>query len=205
MDEYKGYAFILVAVCVLASLFYFYFPEEADRFALNSSELFRRPYTLVTYILLHDGAVHLFYNMFALAIFGSYLERLVGSKKFLLIFLSAGILSGFVSSLFYDSVIGASGAVYGIVAVLAVLRPWSFAFAMGVPVNLLFAIFLWASIDFIGLFTADDVAHIGHLSGLFFGLVVGFAIREKYKPKRGKKIKLNDRKLREWEEKYLRP
>src|ERR1700704_597027 len=81
----------------------------------------------ITYQFLHGGWMHLVINMVTLAAFGAPVERLLGVRRFILFYLSAGIVAGFVQvALFPDStdpVIGASGAISGVFgAVLMLMR-----------------------------------------------------------------------------------
>jgi membrane associated rhomboid family serine protease len=63
-----------------------------DALALETASVASRPWTMLTYIFLHGSFAHLFYNMFALALFGSILERVIGGKRFLFVFFVSGIL-----------------------------------------------------------------------------------------------------------------
>src|SRR5258708_37960666 len=83
--------------------------------------------SLVTYQFLHGGWVHLGVNMLSLAAFGAPVERLLGVRRFVLFYLSAGIVAGAVHVLFFsdstDPVIGASGSISGVFgAVLMLMR-----------------------------------------------------------------------------------
>ncbi|MEK6894047.1 MAG: rhomboid family intramembrane serine protease [Nanoarchaeota archaeon] len=135
----------------------------------------------VTAIFLHGGLAHLLYNIFALALFGSMLEKMIGSRKFLIVFFVTGILANIVSVNFYDSSLGASGAIFGVIGSLVVIRPLMFIFAFGFPMPLFVAGILWVVGDLIGFFysTGSNTANLAHLSGMFFGLVLGFIYRKK--------------------------
>jgi membrane associated rhomboid family serine protease len=84
-----------------------------------------------TSIFLHGGFAHLLYNVFALALFGSMLERFIGSRRFLIVFFVTGILANVVSFNFYDSSLGASGAIFGVIGALIAIRPLMFVWAFG--------------------------------------------------------------------------
>ncbi|HMJ47884.1 MAG TPA: rhomboid family intramembrane serine protease, partial [Ferruginibacter sp.] len=66
-----------------------------DLFALHhyKSEVFR-PYQLITHMFMHGGLFHLLFNMLALWMFGSMLERIWGPKKFLIFYLICGVAAG---------------------------------------------------------------------------------------------------------------
>lgn len=204
--KYNWYAFKLVAICVVVFILQNIFTDLTDQFALDSAYLFSRPWTIITYIFLHGSFEHLFYNMFALALFGSVLEKIIGSKKFLLTFFASGIIAGIGSVIFYTASIGASGAIYGVMGALAILRPRMTVYAGFVPLPMFLAVAFWAAGDLLGLFSPTDLtAHGAHLFGLIFGLIYGILLRKDYgeilnrKPKR----EISDEEFKNWEEEYM--
>lgn len=204
--KYNWYALKLLAVCVIVFIIQNIYQGLTDQFALDSSQFLSRPWTIITYIFLHGSFEHLFYNMFALGLFGSILERVIGSKKFLLTFFISGIIAGIGSIIFYTSSIGASGAIYGILGALAVLRPRMTVYVSFVPLPMAIAVIFWAAGDLLGLFSPSDlIGHAAHLSGLFFGLIYGLILRKDYKEIIVKKPKkeISNEEFREWEEKYM--
>lgn len=206
MKNYDWYALKLVAVCVIVFILQNVYQDLTDQFSLDSSQFLSRPWTIVTYIFLHGSFEHLFYNMIALGLFGSILERIIGSKKFLLTFFISGIIAGIGSLIFYTSSIGASGAIYGILGAIAVLRPRMTVYVSFVPLPMAIAVILWASGDLLGLFsTSDLIGHAAHLSGLIFGLIYGLKLRKDYKEivVKEKKEEIGDDEFREWEENYM--
>ena len=205
-EDFHWYAlkltFLILAIFALQNIF----PDSLEQFALVSSKIFSQPWSLVTYIFIHGSASHIFSNLFSLILFGLVLEKIIGSKNFLIVFFSAGVTSGMASMFFYNSVIGASGAIFGILGVLAVTRPKMVVPAFGIPIPMIAAVVLWALLDLVGTFYPNSVANIGHLAGLAAGIAIGFWLRPKYmlpKKKKGKKVKLDKKYLREWEEKYM--
>lgn len=99
-----------------------------------------RLWTLVTSMFLHGGLFHLFANMFSLFFIGKFLENLIGKKRFLWVYILAGLLGGIffvlVSFLFGNlevSAVGASGALFGLLGVLAVLVPHSKIYLIAGP------------------------------------------------------------------------
>ena len=82
-----------------------------DLFILDSKLVIPRIWTLLTAIFLHSGMVHLLYNLFGLALFGTILEHIIGSRKFLILFFASGLVASLVSLPFYTRVLGASGAI----------------------------------------------------------------------------------------------
>ncbi len=152
---------------------------------------------LVTYIFLHGGISHILFNLLALWMFGGELESYWGSGKFLRYFLFCGIGAGLctvVSSPYqFFPVIGASGAIYGILLAFGWLFPNRLIyvyFLVPIPAKYFVIIFglieLYASMQG----TGGGVAHLTHLGGLIFGILyMGYptlrqkARREYYKRK----------------------
>jgi len=131
-----------------------------------------------TYMFLHGGFFHLFFNMFGLWIFGADLERIWGTRGFLTYYFFTGIGAGLLTVLFTPNgvipTIGASGAIYGLLIAYAIYFPDRkifLYFLIPVPVRLFVLIFglieLMSSISQPG----DSVAHLAHLGGLVFGWI----------------------------------
>jgi len=203
--KYNWYAIKLVIITVIVFILQFLISGLTDEFALISSEFFSRPWTIVTSIFLHGSIEHLLYNMLALALFGSVLEKIIGSRKFLILYFASGIVAGVGSILFYTASIGASGAIFGILGALAVLRPrmivWLYA-----PVPMAFAVVLWTIGNFIGLFAPGQIAYAAHLFGLGFGLAYGFVHKKEYGeiPQKKRKHSIAEKELEKWEDEWLR-
>lgn len=129
-----------------------------------------------TYMFEHGNPYHLFSNMFALLIFGVALERAIGSREFLLYYLLVGTLSGVAAyiSYYYTNtntiLLGASGAVYGVMLLFAVIFPNSKVLLFGLlPISAPILVMLYFAIEFFSQFLNDGIAHSVHLFGLFFG------------------------------------
>jgi len=148
-----------------------------ELFLLDSGAL-TQFWRFFTAIFLHGDFGHLLYNVFALALFGSMLEKLIGPRRFLIVFFVSGILANIFSVNFYDASLGASGAIFGIIGALIVVRPFMVVWAFGLPMPLILAGILWAAGDLIGLFVPSNVANLAHLSGMFFGLIFGVLYRK---------------------------
>jgi membrane associated rhomboid family serine protease len=132
---------------------------------------------LATYIFLHGGISHLLFNLLAFWMFGGELEKYWGSRKFLRYFLFCGIGAGICTVIFspyqFIPVIGASGAIYGILLAFAWLfpnRPIYIYFLFPIPAKYMVIIFglieLFSSMEG----TGGGIAHLTHLGGLLFGL-----------------------------------
>ncbi len=203
---FRWFSIWLVAVCVIVFIVQNLAPIT-DALALETASVASRPWTMLTYIFLHGSFAHLFYNMFALALFGSILERVIGGKRFLFVFFVSGIFAGVGSILFYTATIGASGAIYGVMGTLAVIRARMVVYMGFVPMPMAMAVALWAIGDFIGFFSpAGQTAYASHLFGLAFGLAYGAYIWRRYRmPSREShdRARIDESKIREWEDRYL--
>ena len=197
--KFKFYALKLSAIMIFLFLLQFVFSDFTSLFLLNQNS-FGELWRFVTAIFLHGGVPHLLYNLFALALFGSILEKYIGSKKFLLVFFVTGILANLISINYYDASLGASGAIFGIIGALVLIRPMLVVWAFGLPMPMFLAGALWAVGDVIGIFVPSNVANVAHLSGMFFGLVFGLIYRERVSTKNEKRLIIDESSMRKWEE-----
>lgn len=131
---------------------------------------------LFTYIFLHGGIGHLLFNLLALWMFGGELENYWGSKKFLGYFLFCGIGAGICTVVFtpyqFIPVIGASGAIYGILLAFGWFfpnRPIFIYFLFPIPAK--YMVILYGLIELLSSMegTGGGIAHLTHLGGLLFG------------------------------------
>jgi membrane associated rhomboid family serine protease len=132
----------------------------------------------LTYMFLHGGAFHLFFNMLVLWMFGSTLESTWGSRKFLKFYLICGAGAGVMNALFsYSSsipTVGASGAIYGVLMAFAILFPNQLIYIWGIfPVKARYFVIGIGALELIAATssTQSNIAHVAHLSGMLFGLV----------------------------------
>lgn len=128
----------------------------------------------LTYMFLHGGLFHLFFNMFALWMFGTEIEYRWGSKNFLKYYLYCGIGGALFSLIFnYNSantIVGASGAIYGILAAYWLMFPERYLLIFFMfPMRVRYAIPFFAVLTF--LFSGTHVAHLAHLGGAVIGLI----------------------------------
>jgi membrane associated rhomboid family serine protease len=135
-------------------------------------------WTFVTYMFMHGGFSHIFFNMLALLIFGAQVERQMGSREFVLFYLITGTLAGVFSFVVYSltgldqiSLIGASGAIFAVELAYAVFFPDSIIYFWGIlplraPVMVLGFTALELFFSVTGL--SSGVAHFTHLAGFGF-------------------------------------
>ncbi|GIV26737.1 MAG: rhomboid family intramembrane serine protease [Bacteroidia bacterium] len=184
-------------------------------------------YQLITYMFVHGNEMHLFFNMFALWMFGPLLENIWGTKKFILYYLICGLGAALTQYGFfyfriedsvnelhhiyqeiiqisdetmrsnylekwtermneiYDSmiIIGASGAIYGLLAAYGVLFPNSYFYIYFVmPIKAKWFVLLYGLIElFTGIFLEDNIAHFAHLGGMLVGIIWVWIWKQKNK------------------------
>jgi membrane associated rhomboid family serine protease len=133
---------------------------------------------LATYIFLHGGITHILFNLLALWMFGGELESLWGSRKFLRYFLFCGIGAGICTVILtpyqFIPVIGASGAIYGILLAFGWLFPNRLIYIYFLfPIPAKYFVIIFGLIELFSSMqgTGGGIAHLTHLGGLLFGLV----------------------------------
>ena len=189
--------FIIFAIFLLQALI----EGFTDYFILDARLVLSKFYTLVTAIFLHSGLPHLMYNLFGLALFGSILEHIIGSKRFLILFFVAGLAASLISTPFYARVLGASGAIFGILGMLGILRPKLTVWVYSMPMPMILALFVWGAGDVLGIFVPTGTANIAHLGGLGVGLISGLYYRKQFRERKDKKddVHIDEEKVKEWE------
>ena len=178
---------IMFALTLLAENFML---EKFALFYFNSP--FFKPYQLISYIFMRGGFMHILFNMYSLYIFGSVLESVWGGKKFFIYYMVTGIGAAlfhlFITYLRIESgvldpylasiipMVGASGAIYGLLLAYGVLFPNNVLTLFFPPVSLKakYMVFVFGGLEFLlGLGgSGDGVAHFAHLGGMLFGFVI---------------------------------
>ncbi len=156
------------------------FARVFSPFALYPVQVVTRFYIwqLVTYMFLHGGIWHILFNMLALWMFGSEIEQTWGTRRFMRMYFfcgaGAGICVVILDYIFGDpasGTIGASGAIYGILLISAVLWPdrvilFSFLF----PIKMKYFVMIIGAIAFLNSRTVNSgVSEVAHLGGMAFG------------------------------------
>lgn len=144
-----------------------------------------KPYQLFTYMFLHDGFYHIFFNMLGLVFFGPILESYWGAKKFTIFYMITGLGAGIFNILMnfyfgaggYSYMLGASGAVYGVLTAFGLtfpnmelrmlLLPISFKAKYMVLVTGLMAIY-----SSFRATPGDNTAHFAHLGGIVIAILM---------------------------------
>ncbi len=157
-------------------------------------------YQFVTYLFMHGSLEHIFFNMFGLWMFGRIIEQVFGSRRFLTYYLVCGIGAGLMQegvqyidfaargltdyvltdgmreALNTWTTVGASGAIYGILLAFGMTFPEEKMFIIPIPVPIKAKFFVvgYAVIELLSavLRSRDGVAHMAHLGGMLFGLLL---------------------------------
>lgn len=208
MEKFKFYAFWLSAICIIVFILQNLIPGFTELFMLDSDS-YLQIWRFLTAIFLHGSLAHLIYNLFALLLFGSIAEKLVGGKKFLIVFFVSGIAANIIAGNFYSSSLGASGAIFGIIGLIVILKPGMAVWAFGLPMPMFLAGILWMAGDLLGAVgffignPIDNTGNIAHLAGMFIGMVFGFFYKEKKIKKERYRVELDEDNIRRWEDFYL--
>ncbi len=155
---------------------------------------FFKPWQILTHMFMHGGFWHIFFNMYSLLMFGSILERSLGTKKYLIfyfvtglgaaalhtgvewlqarVFIANGIAQAY-QQLLVTPTLGASGAIYGVLIGFAMLYPQARLTLIfpPIPMTAKWLVIIFAAIElFSGINGIQDgVAHFAHLGGMLFG------------------------------------
>jgi membrane associated rhomboid family serine protease len=180
--RYDGVVLWLVGINVLVFLAGQVFGQNSIvlRFSMIPAAVIsqRWVWTFVTYMFLHADFGHIFFNMFALFMFGTQVERQMGSKEFLLFYFVSGVLAGLFSFLVYYftgqywiSLMGASGAIFAVQLAYAVFYPNAVVYLLGLlPLRAPIMVLGFTALELVSLITGQggNVAHITHLAGFGF-------------------------------------
>ena len=178
----------------------YFFPQITEQFGLTPALFFALFPTLIyqvfTYMFLHGGLAHIFFNMFTLWMFGTEIEYTWGTKSFARFYLICGLAGGILSLLVFphqeSTIIGASGAIYGILVAYWLMFPDRFLYIYFLfPVKVKYAIPGMMLLGY--LFSSGHIAHMAHLGGALCGLIYlkmdwrWFALGQKFKDLRHRK------------------
>lgn len=161
--------------------------EMYDTFSLIPLRLFQAIHvdSLVTYMFLHGNIVHLIVNGFALYGAGVIVERDIGHLRYLIVFIVSGVVSGIVHCYLNPAsdtpLVGSSGAIFGLIAVLFLLMPFKLTYALVVPMPSVVVGLMLSLVELSAFWMANDVgiAHDVHLSGFLMGAISAFLIDRK--------------------------
>lgn len=180
-----------IGVFILTIIFFYNFKSGVFSFpswiALYSSlnELATKPWTLVTYMFVHSGFIHLLFNMLMLHFVSRFFLTFFTEKQYLVVYLLGGVFGGLVFVLIYHflgktiPVVGASGSIMTLLVAATAYSPY---YILQIP--LIGRIKLWhitaliLTIDVLQLLIANTGGHIVHLSGAFFGFLYVYLLKK---------------------------
>jgi len=165
-----------------------------EKFALfyPASPLFK-PYQYVTYMFMHGGIAHIFFNMYAFFLFGSVLEQVWGGKKFFIYYMVTGlgaaafftfttwlVSANYTPEQYYQLLctptVGASGAVFGILLGYGMLFPNTVLQLIFPPIAIKakWLVIIYGGLEVVlGLsFPGSQIAHFAHVGGMIFGFIL---------------------------------
>ena len=133
---------------------------------------------------MHGGWWHLFFNMWSLMIFGNAVEQQVGTKRFVWYYLLCGIGAALVNQFMTwvgiinpAQLVGASGAIYGVMAAAAFFFPNAKLYIIPIPfpIKLKYLVGFYTLVEmYLGITSIDGVAHFAHLGGILAGAIILF-------------------------------
>jgi membrane associated rhomboid family serine protease len=139
-----------------------------------------KPFQLFTYMFLHGGFAHVFFNMFGLVSIGPILETYWGQKRFTLFYVVTGmgaaifniLLGMFFPAAAFGTLLGASGAIYGLLTAFGMTFPEMEVRLMipPIPIKAKYLVFVLGGITF--FFGPQNTAHFAHLGGVIFAFAM---------------------------------
>jgi len=175
---------------------FYYLALQANNFFLGFI------WTLLTSMFMHGNLTHLLVNMVSLFFIGNFIENLIGRKRFLWFYLLSGLFAGLffvflayffgnsnIGSLIFGSpeifAVGASGAIFGLGGLLAVLTPKLKVYVFFIlPMPMWIAMIFLLGVLWIASISAGlPFGNTAHLGGLLVGLFYGIYLKKKYKRK----------------------
>lgn len=141
-----------------------------------------QPYQLFTYMFCHANFFHIFFNMLMLAFAGPILEEFWGPKRFVVLYTICGVGAGLFNIIidlfagYPTAMIGASGAVYGVVTAFGIIFPNMELRMMFLPISFRakhLVLFLGAMAIYSAVRpSGDGVAHLAHLGGIVVAIIL---------------------------------
>lgn len=151
-----------------------------------------RPWTIITYMFLHGGMMHILLNMLALYFFGPRVEQRLGAERFIVLYIVSGTAGALLSFAFapYAAIIGASGALFGVLVAFARFWPRERIFLWGiVPIEARWLILIYTGFSLVsGLRgSRSGMADFAHLGGFAGGLLFLLYLEKRQGSKRFRK------------------
>jgi membrane associated rhomboid family serine protease len=180
------FSYLIIAVNILVFLQSITNPEVYNQlieiYSLVPAEVMKGEnlLSLVTSMFLHADIIHLGLNMFFLLLSGDMVERELGNFRFLGLYLACGVIAGlfysYLNSASTIPTIGASGAIFGVLAALAILFPfrWLLKLFGFIPIPMPAILFVFITIltetAYVSSGIVESVAHTAHVGGFLAGV-----------------------------------
>ena len=173
---------LIINIVLFISKFFLNDKIDLDRFLdlYPIGTPYFKPHQFITYMFMHADLPHIFLNMIGLYMFGSILENIWGAKRFLNYYLLCGLgaaalqlgISAYNDQ--YTILLGASGAVFGLLVAFAMMFPnTELQLYFVIPVKAKYLVAGYAAFElFNGFYANDNVAHFAHLGGLIVGVII---------------------------------
>jgi len=210
-----GIKYLLIANGLVFLFQFTWEPFLSSFFGLQPAKVLTRGYVwqLGTYMFLHGGFFHIFFNMFVLWMFGRNLEDVWGTRAFLKYYFITGIGAGLITTLtpfnYHNLIIGASGAVLAVM--FAYARTWPnnqiyLYFLFPIPAKYFVGFLILLDLISLGQPRSDNVAHITHLGGVLIGWLYllkvdgrlfSFSLAERWRKRKNRKLRTKLTKKRE--------
>lgn len=189
-DENKRKGFPFITIILVVFNIYFFFVSFSnpdfyfDNYAFSFKNLFDgNLFTIFSSMFLHGNIIHLLGNMLFLWVFGRNIEIKIGSFKFLIFYFLCGIFSVLTYALIEDktmSLIGASGAISGVLGAYLILFPRNkiktivpiIVFLTTASIPAFVFIIIWFLIQLLSIGSADMIAYSSHIGGFIAGAIL---------------------------------
>ena len=140
----------------------------------------------ITYLFVHGGFLHMFFNMFVLWMFGKDLEQDWGQNQFILFYFLCGIGSGLITIIMsmnsFIPIVGASGAIYGVLVAYGFTYPNRMVYLYGIlPLKVKYMVLVLGMVAFFASLSTSHstISHITHLAGMIIGILYIIYIKSK--------------------------
>ncbi|ROL57391.1 rhomboid family intramembrane serine protease [Bacteroidetes/Chlorobi group bacterium Naka2016] len=173
----------ILAIIIISSLIGFSSPNQIlTRFSLNPYSIvhYRKYYQIVTHVFIHLDWMHLLFNALTFYFFAPQLEFAIGSERFALVFITAGIVASFPSIVknkdnpnYYS--LGASGAIAGVLFSFILFYPTSRIYMFFIPIGIpapIFALIYLGYCVYASKYHSTNINHEAHFWGAVWGLFI---------------------------------
>lgn len=139
-----------------------------------------KPHQFITYMFMHASLSHIFFNMLAVYMFGSILEGIWGSKRFLNFYMLCGLGAAALQVIInqmnqdYAILLGASGSVFGLLVAFAMMFPnTELNIYFVIPIKAKYFVVIYGLYELFASFNShDNIGHVAHIGGLITGVII---------------------------------